>query len=116
MREEQQVLRNGEILITKYNELELNCCLTIIFTKQYAKYPAFYLQWITDSCDNGCQIIIVILMIVTLLRVSNYFYNNPNNLFLKVFPFLRSFLQYNLCETQWTFLEIQTFCYSPNAY
>ena len=36
--EQSTVVRKGEILITKYTELLLNCHLPSIFTQQYVKY------------------------------------------------------------------------------
>lgn len=103
-REEQPtVVGKGDILITKYSGLPLKSHLPTIFTQQYVKYPEFYLQWITDTCDNDCQIIIAILMLSTLLRVSNYVCNDTSKSFVKVFTFFYSFSQYNLQETFWTF-------------
>lgn len=50
--EQSTVVRKGEILITKYTELLLNCHLPSIFTQQYVKYSvlltvlSWFLQWL----------------------------------------------------------------------
>lgn len=72
------MVRKGETLITKYSGLLLKGYLPNVFTQQYVKYPEFYLQWITDICDNDFQIIIAILILSTLLWVSNCVYNDTS--------------------------------------